>query len=383
MSPRLRIASDVVLLTCVVFLAGFTVHAQKGNSSSLTSAQREMVAAPRAWTREEMLAAKPYPMPQPDRLPADGYQMSVRPTGPQVSQAGGLPDTSQLLISSPNTGPSSALSADEAASQELLEPDPAAAPAFTYPYPYSRWENPSARYIDYPFRTVGKVFFTKFGGGNFVCSASSIGNYAVITAGHCVSDGLGHYHSNWVFVPRYFNGTAPDGQWTANHLWVRIAWHTGGANDWQEDIGGAVLNKLGTLKISQKVGYLGWIANAPLQQQWFSIGYPATAPFTGNRQIICATSYAKTDIIVGAFQTYGFGCDATGGASGGPVIRKFAHGIAGSAINLVNGVNSYKYTATQPQALYSPWFGSNAVSIINCLRNSGPGVQKCTAPAAP
>jgi hypothetical protein len=97
--------------------------------------------------------------------------------------------------------------------------------------------------------------------------------------------------------------------------------------------------------------------------------------------IICAAGYAKTDIVNGALMTFGIGCDTTGGTSGGPLIKNFANNAASN--NYVNGVNSYKYTSTQPKALYSPYFGANALAIFNCLRYSGPGVQKCTAPAAP
>jgi V8-like Glu-specific endopeptidase len=374
MIPRTaKFASHLLLLACTMILVGLTAQAQKGNSSSFNSAQRALVAAPRAWTREEMLAAQPYDLPAVQNSGAY-YPSSNAPAGPPASEPGGRPGVS-----------SSSVTAEQAVEEALFGIEPMANPAFTYPFPFSRYEHLSTRYADYPYGTVGKVFFTKFGGGNYVCSASSIGNYAVITAGHCVSDGLGHYHTNWVFVPRYLNGAAPLGQWTANHLWVRTAWHNGGGGnnvgDFAEDIGGAVLNKLGGFKLSQKVGFLGWAVNQPNEQVYTAIGYPQAAPFNGSRMIICQTAFAKTDFVSGVLKTFGVGCDMTGGSSGGPIIRKFSH-AAGA--NFVNGVNSYKYTnPAQPLAMYSPYFGANAQSMINCLKNSGPGNAKCTAPPAP
>ena len=365
-----KFASRALLLVGVLLLAAAGAQAQKGNSSSLNSAQREAVAAPRPWTREEMLAARPMPMPEPAYDMGNTYSLAPLRAGTPVSEPSGVGEAGGRTVT-----------AAQAVEELAFGPEPLAAPAYTYPFPFSRWEHLAGRYSDFPYRTIGKVFFTKYGGGNRVCSASSIGNYGVITAGHCVSDGLGHYHTNWVFVPAYYNGTAPYGQWTANHLWVRTAWHNGGANDYQEDIGGAVLNKLGGLKISQRVGWLGFQASQNIVQHWHSIGYPAEYPFTGAKMIICAAGYARTDMVVGALMTFGIGCDTTGGTSGGPLIKNFAN--VGGSTNYVNGVNSYKYNTTQPKALYSPYFGANATNIWNCLRYSGPGVMKCVAPPAP
>ncbi|HEY0375468.1 MAG TPA: trypsin-like serine protease [Pyrinomonadaceae bacterium] len=372
MIPRtIRFASKFFLPASVILLTALAAQAQKGNVSSLNSAQNALVPAARPWTREEMLAAKPYPLAEPAYDKGDIYTVAPVKSGTPFSSPGGMGGASEKTPT-----------AAEAVAEVAFGPDPEpnAPPAYAYPFPFSRWENlPAARYADFPYRTIGKVFFTKFGGGSFVCSGSSIGNYAVITAGHCVSDGLGHFHTNWVFVPAYNSGSAPYGQWAASFLTTRAAWHTGGGNDYEEDIGGAILNKLAGLKISQKVGWLGFQSSQSIVQHWHSIGYPAAAPFTGAKQIICAAGYAKTDVVNGVLMTFGIGCDATGGTSGGPLIKNFANNAA--ANNYVNGVNSYKYTTTQPKALYSPYFGANALAIFNCLRYSGPGVLKCVAPA--
>jgi hypothetical protein len=70
-------------------------------------------------------------------------------------------------------------------------------------------------------RTVGKLFFSD-SGGDYVCSAAAISTRKrdqVITAGHCVHTGPNvgllqqpHFFRNWVFVPRYHRGRAPEGK---------------------------------------------------------------------------------------------------------------------------------------------------------------------------
>jgi V8-like Glu-specific endopeptidase len=49
-----------------------------------------------------------------------------------------------------------------------------------------------------PYKLTGKVFFVQEG-KNYVCSASAAGNNAILTAGHCVSNGKGVYHTVSVF----------------------------------------------------------------------------------------------------------------------------------------------------------------------------------------
>ncbi len=76
---------------------------------------------------------------------------------------------------------------------------------YSYPPPHTTFNVPTALYGTtstlFPYRAIGKIFYTKSDGQNYVCSGSSIGGRAVLTAGHCVSDGKGKFHTNWVFIP--------------------------------------------------------------------------------------------------------------------------------------------------------------------------------------
>ena len=75
-------------------------------------------------------------------------------------------------------------------------------------------------YTTFPTSTNGKVFFTD-DGVNYVCSGTAIAstNKSVVwTAGHCVHDGPGSFHTNWVFVPAYRDNVRPYGTWAARSL---------------------------------------------------------------------------------------------------------------------------------------------------------------------
>src|SRR4029077_14016668 len=100
-------------------------------------------------------------------------------------------------------------------------------------------------YTSQPTSTNGKVFFTE-AGVNYVCSGTALlsGNKSVVwTAGHCVNDGAGTFHTNWEFVPAYVDGTAPYGVWTARTLLTTNAWAT--SEDFSYDNGAAVVNTSG------------------------------------------------------------------------------------------------------------------------------------------
>lgn len=60
----------------------------------------------------------------------------------------------------------------------------------------------------FPYTAIGKVYFT-MAGVDYTCSGAAIGEHAVWTAGHCLSNGNATFHSNWIFVPAYDSGATP------------------------------------------------------------------------------------------------------------------------------------------------------------------------------
>jgi V8-like Glu-specific endopeptidase len=313
----------------------------------------------RMWDKAEMDAAIPYPMP----APKVGDQPGNRTELPKPAVQG-------QPLSFPGKG---ALISQPIGALDLGAPDLRIDPqGYNYPAPFTRYEN-FDDYKVYPYRTVGKLYFKQYG-VSYVCSAASIGNYAVWTAGHCVHAGNGQangWSTDVVFVPAYkgtgSSSSRPYGTFKYHRLWTRANWYNRG--DLEEDMGGAVLSRSGNRKISEKVGYLGFSVNQSWINAWTAIGYPTEAPFNGLRQHICHGSMAYYDYPSGGRNTENFdvaiGCDLTGGASGGPWILGFGSN------NYINGQSSFRYAA-KPLEMFSPYFGNSALALYNQLISDHP-----------
>jgi hypothetical protein len=304
------------------------------------------------WTKEAMLAAQPYPLEKIVGEVDVNLELS-KPDGPPG-----------VIASSP---PGIDFSA-AGNSVEPLSSSETAIIGYNYPPPYARYQNFDS-YLTYPYSTVGVMFFTQ-GGIAYRCSAASIGNYAIWTAGHCVHDGSGSrdgWSKNIVFVPAYQNGNTPLGVWQAEDLFITTGWHS--SKDLRYDMGGVVLELNGGQKISQVVGSLGFAYNMDNSLHWMNVAYPSQAPFNGSTQQICAGSFANADTSFPSPSPVAMGCDMTRGSSGGPWILDFS-GNAGSN-NLLNGNNSYRY-GSHPEELYSPYFDSFALSFRNALTSAIP-----------
>ena len=246
----------------------------------------------------------------------------------------------------------------------------------TNPFSYSSYQvfpNVTGMYKRFPYRMVGKVFFTIPGDGDYVCSGAVVStpNQSVVwTAGHCVYSpdvGAGTWHTNFVFVPGRHDGGNPLQTWSADTLGTLTGWTNG---LYEYDHGGAFMNLGGPggNNLVGQLGSLGFLANAPRQQHWHVSGYPAEAPFDGEHHHTCASSWAANDQPTGTPgtdpKTIGVGCDMNGGVSGGPWIVDFC-GISGSS-NLLNGNASYRYTGVQDE-LYGPYFGDGAINLRDYL----------------
>ena len=295
------------------------------------------------WTMDEMLDAEPCDIIEIDEEEDfTESDFSVEKDAGRTVVEGGLPD--EIV-------------------EEDIEPQ-ATSGGYNYPGPFTRYEV-FTPYTQYPYRTIGKLFF-KRGGKSYVCSASSIGNNAIWTAGHCLHAGNNQasgWATNVVFVPAYKDGNAPYGQWQAKQLFVRTAWYKNGISKGLcQDMGGAVLYKKNGKKISQTVGWLGFAWNWSKYQHWCQYGYPAGAPFNGKRLIANHSSFAYHGNPGCSPRPLGVGSDLTGGSSGGPWILKFG------TSNYVNGNNSYR-RSSKPQEMFSPYFNNNAKSLFDTIRS--------------
>jgi hypothetical protein len=312
------------------------------------------------WTPERMRNAKPSDMTLPG---------SPDSSGAKVAQPEGRP----VMIPGAPPGGGSTTGAS-ATPTRSIEPKATTSNGYTYPFPFTRYEvqDPgSTSYEAYPYKTNGKVFYTNNAGENKACSGTVVetrgatgpGNRSLIwTAGHCVSDGKGHFHTNWVFVPAYRDNTTPFGTWSSRQKTTKAGWHNFG--NLEMDLGAVVVNTQSGKTIQDRVGSQGISFNKPYPQHWHAFGYPGNPPFDGKRLIACSASYAtqgdpsnRTNV-----PTIGIGCDATKGGSGGGFIERWSFGAG-----FVNSVNSYSRN-DQPLAIYGPYHGQAALDLYNHAR---------------
>jgi len=368
----IRISSVIVgilLLTVIVFaLSGdYSIAAldnqavaattdQESGNISYRPAETLSGSSTHTWTREMMLAAQPYPLEITANEPAVSVELA-KPSGTPMIIPGSPPEVEQEIITR---------------SEETLTSSQATLTGYNYPPPFARYQNFDS-YQVYPYSTVGALFF-KQGGVPYFCSAASIGNSGIWTAGHCIHKGDGELDSGgnvidpgtWstevVFAPAYQNGIAPFGVWSAYELWITPEWFT--SEDLRYDMGGVILNLNGGFTLSQIVGALGFAYNMDHSLHWMNIAYPSAQPFNGTTQQICAGSFAYADTSMGNPSPVAMGCDMTRGSSGGPWILDFSG--SSSSQNYLNGNNSYRY-GSHPVELYSPYFDSDAKTLWDDL----------------
>ena len=310
----------------------------------------------RYWTPERILSAKP---------------MDLRISGKPIhggQHRGAIPGHTRIVAGAPPT-----MAYDPALATELYKesqrPQHAIQPPLEgtggKPYTTNRFypQNDKKLYKVYPYATVGQLYFTETGGGNFVCTASVIRYSTIATAGHCVNDGNGTYWSNWLFVPAQNGSKAPLGKWTWTTADTTSAWYSGGGgvpNEQDDAIIVLATNvvKHGTYHIGDLTGYLGYEFDAPAPNSITQLGYPCNL----DSCVDPIATYAQNN--VAGTNNYEWGSAQAGGSSGGPQIQDFGQapsGIPNETFggNIVVSSTSYGYTDSSVQVqggsiFYSP-----------------------------
>jgi V8-like Glu-specific endopeptidase len=341
-------------LFAAVVLAGPAALAVERATTAITAEQSEdsqfTATAPEAfWTQQRVKAAKPLAFYDDDADLAKGKGPEVPPVaGPPGLTAGGRP---KLKAPAPPVTSSDTAAGTAQAENALLGTQNVGDNTFL------NLQTPL--WFQYPWQTIGKVFFTTADGSGSYCSASVIsGNSIIVTAAHCCWDrGVGRPNRNFTFAPAMRETTAPFGMFGFRGGHVLTAWVTGGGRP--NDVCVLSLNPRGDgQQVSNVVGWLGRSWNHDPTQHHFAFGYPASLG-GGNYKYECtAESYANC----GDGQVLGMGCNMTFGASGGPWVRTFKKFEAGS-VNFVNGVVSgYDgCTGTFGQSFNGPRFTSNNI----------------------
>ena len=197
--------------------------------------------------------------------------------------------------------------------------------------------------VVYPYRTVGKLYFDKPGGGSFVCSGSVIQRRLVLTAGHCVHTQGKGFHKNFSFVPAYYRGNAPFGTWRVAKIWTTGEWSNGHGVPNAADFGILVMrDNFDGDSIGQVTGWLGWRTKSLTPNHLHILGYPGNLDKGKEMHQVTSGEY---DCCFTKTATYG--SDMGGGSSGGPWVQNF--GVRANRQNVgkntqtnrVVGVGSY------------------------------------------
>jgi V8-like Glu-specific endopeptidase len=230
-------------------------------------------------------------------------------------------------------------------------------------------------------QALGKVYFT-LGKTDYVCSgtvvraphATTAHADVVLTAAHCVSDGAGHWATNWTFVPDYRNGSQPYGAYTARKFFVDPRWATGRE---QYDVAFVQVNPptlntyLGpprtasaartrpvtrALPAGLPVAFAARSAAVRLARAYV-FGYPAEPPFSGEYPNYCAGLVRVTATADAADAANArTRCGMTAGDSGGPWLARF---LPRSGAGVIVGVSTFKLS-TDLRVLYGTVLGPAA-----------------------
>jgi len=310
------------------------------------------------WTDTTTTAAVPMPLVSKTGTPFMPQQFG--PPGPSGSVTGFLPGSGFAGSVAPQV------------SIEATTVEPKIFGGFEwYPYP-----PPHTRYYPrfgntyYPHSTLGKLFFSD-GATNYVCSGAAVvckDLNLVMTAGHCCAAGNGAtWYSNFLFVPACVGancnvgGTAPFGRWTWESVTVPTAWFYSG--DLGHDVCLLKTAPNGSLQeLHQVTGSLGLAWNQTQPVHYTMTGWPAAAPFAGDRLVFEIGSTADLDGTQSP-NTVGVGNYLTGGSSGGAWIKDYKQG-AGTVNQYWNGLNSYKYNSPdRPSEMYGPYPDTTVFNI--------------------
>jgi V8-like Glu-specific endopeptidase len=234
----------------------------------------------------------------------------------------------------------------------------------------------------YPYRTVGKLFFTIPGGGTAECSGAVIKPRLVLTAGHCVHQGSGGnagFFTNFLFVPAFRNGVAPFQSWSWASVTVTDTWATGGGTspnaadyallELQDRMVNGSLRRLGDV-----TGVLGVQPLRLFPNHAHLLGYPGNLDSGLKMHQVTAGSFntAPNNTVL-------YGSDMRGGSSGGPWVQNFGIPAVGQTgglnpgRNQVIGVTSFMAADLNPQRQGSSVLDSRFTEILNiiCRRRAG------------
>jgi V8-like Glu-specific endopeptidase len=196
----------------------------------------------------------------------------------------------------------------------------------------------------YPYTTVGKLFFTIPGQGNFFCSAAVVKARLVITAAQCIHSGTSNpgFFTNFQFVPAYRDNVAPYGTWNWAYVAVSTTWTSGngklpnaadyGFIEMQDQLVNGATRRVGDV-----VGFLGYATQKLRPNHAHILGYASNFDTAQKMHQVTGQAFRA-----GSNNNAEYGSDLRGGSAGAPLIQDFGDNAA--LVKLI-GVVSYSTTS--------------------------------------
>lgn len=225
----------------------------------------------------------------------------------------------------------------------------------------------------YPYRTMGRLFYTDASGVDHYGSAVVVGRDVILTAGHCLhSDG--GWHKNVFFIPAYQAGDFPYGAWWADELHALTGWTY---YEWNcRDVGFVVLDQESGTSVGDVVGGLTMLFDQdPENLTFYQYGYPSNLPGAtsgGEWLVETVSSFGYLDDDEGGSlcpAPIGVGSRMAEGCSGGPWL------IRDGGQYYVVGLNSYQkgggwWTSGCDESQHSPRFDDTVEELYQSVAGS-------------
>ncbi len=233
MIKRVKIVFSLILCCAFVLSLGGAPQAQaapvippqpqeyrsaNGDAVTIKASESDLKAAA-ALTQEMRQAAKPFPLINVKSSDLQSLQ-SENYAGSSGSKPGGMPDPAALAkAQAENPDAWQGTNIQQSMGLPALQ-----APSLLSPfgkkniytgYLGNYW---SPFWTNYPYSTVGKLYFTD-GVNYYYCTASLIDHDNIVTAAHCVYDtDYDYWYYGFVFVPAEAGGNAPYGTYNWSYL---------------------------------------------------------------------------------------------------------------------------------------------------------------------
>jgi V8-like Glu-specific endopeptidase len=317
------------------------------------------------WTPERMRNAVPLPIPEvaPGAEPLGSEDATAAPEAtPGTGGPGGPPTVRVEPQSGTSVWDDGGWGESLAGSSIVEEPSSLEEPSSVGTqgcYFSSSRLVPQVSDKKYPYRAVGKLFFTEPGLGDFVCSGAVLRPRVVVTAGHCVHSGNGlqsGFFSNFLFCPAWRGSpNAKYGCWNWAYLTTTTEWFNSfnvvpNAADYAMfEMQDRSINGVPT-RIADVVGFFGYQTGVLSANHVHLLGYPVNFD-GGNKMHQVASGRCQS----GGNNTERYGSDMKGGSSGGPWVQDFGQLANGQTVsningpNLIVGITSYSNLSTDPK----------------------------------